>query len=160
MPVALDQAGKDVVVDWYMLNDFDSGKRFWADSNGLEMVPQQLFKHRDYNYTSNNTVSSNFYPVTSAIAIKDMNNSKPQTTANKSEGTNSTSPGVLAALAKLPGFVGQKQVTIMNDRSQGGSAGLRDGKNIEFMQHRRFKKIDNYGVNEPLNELDTKGRGI
>lgn len=48
----------------------------------------------------------------------------------------------------------------MNDRSQGGSAGLRNGKNIEFMQHRRFKKMDNYGVNEPLNELDTKGRGI
>lgn len=48
----------------------------------------------------------------------------------------------------------------MNDRSQGGSAGLRNGKNIEFMQHRRFKKMDNYGVNEPLNELDPKGRGI
>jgi len=43
MPVALDQTGKDVVVDWYMLENFDSNKRFWADSNGLEMVPQQLF---------------------------------------------------------------------------------------------------------------------
>jgi len=48
----------------------------------------------------------------------------------------------------------------MNDRSQGGSAGLRGGKNIEFMQHRRFKKADNYGINEPLNELDKKGRGV
>jgi hypothetical protein len=48
----------------------------------------------------------------------------------------------------------------MNDRSQGGSAGLRSGKNIEFMQHRRFKKADNYGINEPLNELDIKGRGV
>jgi len=38
--VALDESGKDVVVDWYMLENFDSGKRFWADSNGLEMVPQ------------------------------------------------------------------------------------------------------------------------
>jgi hypothetical protein len=28
------------------------------------------------------------------------------------------------------------------------------------MQHRRFRKKDNYGVNEPLNELDSKGRGI
>jgi hypothetical protein len=143
-----------------MLENFDSGKRFWADANGLEMVPQQLFQHRDYNYTSNNTVSANFYPITSAIAIKDVNRSKAITTANKSEGTNSSSPAVLSALAKLPGFTGQKQVTIMNDRSQGGSAGLRSGKNIEFMQHRRFRKMDNYGVNEPLNELDTKGRGI
>jgi hypothetical protein len=71
LAVALDKSGKDIVVDWYMLDQFDSGKRFWADSNGLEMVPQQLFKHRDYNYTSNNTVSANFYPVTSAIAIRD-----------------------------------------------------------------------------------------
>jgi len=43
LAVALDPAGKDVVVDWYMLGDFDTGKRFWADANGLEMVPQQLF---------------------------------------------------------------------------------------------------------------------
>lgn len=108
LPVALDQTGKDVVVDWYMLEGFDSGKRFWADSNGLEMVPQQLFQHRDYNYTSNNTVSNNFYPVTSAIAIRDANGSRPATTANKSEGANSSSPAVLAALAKLPGFSGRK----------------------------------------------------
>jgi len=81
-------------------------------------------------------------------------------TPNKTEGGNSSSPAVLAALSKLPGFVGQKQVTIMNDRSQAGSAGLRNGKNIEFMQHRRFRKKDNYGVNEPLNELDSKGRGV
>ena len=160
MPVALDQTGKDVVVDWYMLENFDSGKRFWTDANGLEMVPQQLYMHRDYNYTSNNTVSANFYPVTSAIAIKDYNRSRPVTTANKSEGGNSSSPAALAALSKLPSFMGQKQVTIMNDRSQAGSAGLRGGKNIEFMQHRRFRKKDNYGVNEPLNELDSKGRGI
>jgi len=26
-----------------MLDNFDSGKRFWSDANGLEMVPQQLF---------------------------------------------------------------------------------------------------------------------
>jgi hypothetical protein len=39
LAVALDPSGKDVVVDWYMLDNFDSGKRFWADANGLEMVP-------------------------------------------------------------------------------------------------------------------------
>lgn len=99
VPVALDQTGKDVVVDWYMLENFDSDKRFWADANGLEMVPQQLFQHRDYNYTSNNTVSANFYPVTSAIAIKDVNRSRPATSQNKSEGNNSTSPAVLSALS-------------------------------------------------------------
>lgn len=42
----------------------------------------------------------------------------------------------------------------MNDRSQGASAGLRSGKNIEFMQQRRFRKHDHYGVADPLNDLD------
>jgi hypothetical protein len=28
------------------------------------------------------------------------------------------------------------------------------------MQHRRFKKFDHYGVDEPLNDLDKWGRGI
>lgn len=48
----------------------------------------------------------------------------------------------------------------MNDRSQGGSAGLRDRRNIELMQHRRGKQFDHYGVFEPANELDQWGRGV
>ena len=48
----------------------------------------------------------------------------------------------------------------MNDRSQGASAGLRGGKNIEIMQHRRHKKWDHYGIMSPLNETDGYGRGI
>jgi hypothetical protein len=48
----------------------------------------------------------------------------------------------------------------MNDRSQGGSAGLRGGKNIEFMQQRRFRRKDNWGVGEYLNDLDKFGKGL
>jgi hypothetical protein len=48
----------------------------------------------------------------------------------------------------------------MNDRSQGGSAGLRSNRNIELMQHRRTKENDDYGVFEPVNDLDQFGKGI
>jgi len=48
----------------------------------------------------------------------------------------------------------------MNDRSQGGSAGLRGRRNIEVMQHRRMKKWDKYGVDEALNDVDQWGKGI
>ena len=48
----------------------------------------------------------------------------------------------------------------MNDRSQAGSAGLRNNSNIELMHMRRTNKWDHYGIFEALNDLDEWGRGI
>mmetsp|Transcript_21879 Transcript_21879/g.33932 ORF Transcript_21879/g.33932 Transcript_21879/m.33932 type:complete len:124 (+) Transcript_21879:3277-3648(+) len=99
------------------------------------MIPKKLFYRREYSYTTNNTVPSNYYPVTSALAVRDFNQS------NLARGV-------------------QKQILIMNDRSQGATAGLRGNKNIEFMQQRRFQVHDHYGVLDALNELDQWGKGI
>lgn len=68
----------------------------------------------------------NFYPVTSAIAIRDA----------------------------------KKQITIMTDRSMAGSAGLRNGSNIELMQNRRINGHDAYGIPEALNDVDANGHGF
>ena len=69
-------------------------------------------------------ISSNYYPVDSAITIRDFNHSR-------------------------------LQVTIMNDRPQGGSSSVTGGNGtIELMQHRRTTEDDNKGVIEPLNETD------
>jgi hypothetical protein len=47
------------------------------------------------------------------------------------------------------------QVTIMNDRAQGGSADVSDNSTIEIMQHRRqFKPDGRDGYDEALNETD------
>jgi hypothetical protein len=35
IPIAMDKAGKDIVADWYFLDDFNSGQEMWIDSNGL-----------------------------------------------------------------------------------------------------------------------------
>jgi len=67
------------------------------------------------------TIAANYFPVDSAIAMRDQNNT-------------------------------DLQVTIMNDRAQGGSADLTDGATIELMQHRRLLSDDDRGVNEALNE--------
>lgn len=68
-------------------------------------------------------ISSNYYPVDSAVAMRDFN------------GTD-------------------LQVTVMNDRPQGGSAIL--GNNtIELMQHRRTTDDDAKGVLEALNETES-----
>ena len=72
-------------------------------------------------------ITANYFPVQSAISMRDE-------------------------------YTG-KQFTVMNDRSQGGSAGLRGRRNIEIMQHRRMKKWDKYGVDEALNDLDQWGNG-
>ena len=70
------------------------------------------------------TAAGNMYPVTSAIAIRDHK-----------EGSNT-------------------QVTVMNDRTQAGSADLSDKSTIELIQHRRLNKDDDKGVIEPLDERD------
>jgi hypothetical protein len=71
VPIAMDKSGKDVLVDWYFLDGFNTGKKMWLDANGLQMIPKELFHRRDWIYTSNNTISANYYPKTSAIAIRD-----------------------------------------------------------------------------------------
>ena len=52
-----------------------------------------------------------------------------------------------------------RQVTVMNDRAQGGSADLQKST-IELVMHRRLLQDDNRGVQEILNETDSNGVGI
>lgn len=49
-------------------------------------------------------------------------------------------------------------MTVMNDRSQGGSV-IEEGR-VELMHHRRLFKDDYRGVEEALNERDSNGKGI
>jgi hypothetical protein len=51
------------------------------------------------------------------------------------------------------------QITVMNDRAQGGSADLTKGS-IELMQQRRLTQDDNKNIFEILNETDSSGLGI
>lgn len=60
-------------------------------------------------------------------------------------------------LGKDKGF---RQVTVMNEKSQGGSAGLVDGT-IELVQNRRTLHDDVHGVGEVLNETSpVRGYGL
>lgn len=49
-----------------MYNGFNTNKTFWTDSNSLVMLKREL---RDYGNTEY-TIAGNFYPVTSAIAMR------------------------------------------------------------------------------------------
>ena len=119
------QTGMEVIVKWQLM-DFSNAGTFYTDSNGLEMQKRVLNQRPDYTLATNMTVSSNYYPINSAIAIRDPDS--------------------------------QLQMTVMNDRAQGGSV-IEDGA-IELMQNRRLLFDDNRGVDEALNETDKEGRGI
>jgi hypothetical protein len=52
VPIELDLTGKDIVADWYLLEDFKIDDKFWVDANGLQMVPKQLNYRKDYKFNS------------------------------------------------------------------------------------------------------------
>ena len=133
-----DGLGKDITVNWSFYDQFDANGTFWTDSNGLEMqerhikvanVKQSIANNRmGYNYA---TIGGNYYPVDSAIAMRDRSG------------------------------ISNLQVTVLTDRAQGGSADLSSKATIELMQHRRILLDDTLGVEEYLNETDvTDGMGI
>jgi hypothetical protein len=70
---------------------------FYTDSNGLEMQKRILDQRPDFTLKTDMKVSSNYYPINSAIAFRNQNT----------------------------------QMTVMNDRSQGGAV-IEDGA-IELM---------------------------
>jgi hypothetical protein len=74
VPIENDKTGKDIVVDWHMLEGFNSAGKFWVDANGMQMVQKEINKRSEYSLEDKEqSVGSNFYPMTSAIAIKDYN---------------------------------------------------------------------------------------
>ena len=82
------QTGMEVIAKWQLM-DVSNNEVFYTDSNGLEMQKRILNQRPDYTLETNMTVSSNYYPINSAIAFR-------------------------AADSTL-------QMTVMNDRAQGGS---------------------------------------
>lgn len=67
-----DNQGKDVMVNWRMYDNFNGNQTFYTDSNGLEMQERRINYRPTFSIKdTNQNVSSNFYPVTSAIALRD-----------------------------------------------------------------------------------------
>ena len=78
-----------------MLSNFSSGGLLYVDANGLEMQEKGLNERKEFNLSTSNLIASNFYPITSAISIRDQHSQS------------------------------RNHVTIMTERSHAASAGLR-----------------------------------
>ena len=112
-----DRQSKDLIINWKMFDSFDPNGTFYTDSNGLEMQTRQVKNWtapgKQYSLVENElglsylAISGNYYPVDSAIAMRDK-----------------------SGLSSI-------QVTVMNDRAQGGTADVQKST-IELMHHRRL----------------------
>lgn len=87
------EQGKEVIMQWYTPN-INNLNVSYTDSNGLEMQRRVKDKRPDYNYTTHQSVASNYYPINSAIAIVDEKNNLQLTVMNdRSQGGASISNG-------------------------------------------------------------------
>jgi len=131
-----DDVPKDITVNWKMYDGFDPKGEFFTDSNGLEMqrrlVDQRSWGEKLSNFSlldiknigMESSVPRNYFPIASAISMRDHNGSNVQ-------------------------------VTIMNDRTQGGTADVSNKATIELMQHRRGTRDDaRNGFDQMSNEVD------
>lgn len=64
-----DGYGKEVI--FRFTTDLNSGDTFYTDSNGREMLKRIRNYRPTYNYTNEEPVAGNYYPITSKIVIKD-----------------------------------------------------------------------------------------
>jgi hypothetical protein len=112
------------VIAQFQVEDFHNNGTFYTDSNGLEMQKRILNYRPTWDLVATNyadsleNVTANYFPIQSALSMKDVSS--------------------------------ERMFTVMNDRSQGGSA-LADGT-IEFMQNRRIPADDARGMGEWVNE--------
>ena len=70
--VPIKDCGKDLMVDFEILDNFETNNVLYMDSNGLQMNDKTLYKRKEFKLVTNNTIASNFYPITSAIAVRDF----------------------------------------------------------------------------------------
>jgi hypothetical protein len=70
-PLPTSGGGQEVTVNFYAY-DFDvTNETFYTDSNALEMQTRVLNKRPTFNLSTNETVSANYYPINSAIVVRD-----------------------------------------------------------------------------------------
>lgn len=69
-PIPLSTQGQEVTLNFYT-PDIDNKNTFYTDSNGLEMQKRILDYRPTWNFTTNMKITQNYFPVNSAILIRD-----------------------------------------------------------------------------------------
>lgn len=87
--------GYEVVPNFHIAN-FDNARTFYTDSNGLEMQKRVQDYRPTWDLKTTQKVTDNYYPINSAISIKDVNSKRKMTVMNdRSQGGTSIAPGTI-----------------------------------------------------------------
>ena len=71
-PIPIDDGiGKEIIVRYD--TDISSASKFYTDANGREILERTRDFRPTWNYTVNEPVAGNYYPVNSRIWIQDAN---------------------------------------------------------------------------------------
>lgn len=73
--------GSEITVNFKSF-DIDNEETFYTDANGLQMQERRLNYRPTWNWTGTQNVSGNYYPVQTAIAIRDTKKSLQMTVMN------------------------------------------------------------------------------
>lgn len=119
-----DRKGREVVVQYD--TNVDNQGVFFTDSNGRRFMERKRSYRPTWDYKDYEPIAGNYYPINSAIFIKDND-----VASNNSD---------------------KVSLAILTDRSLGGGS-IYDGE-LEIMVHRRTKADDGRGVGEPLDETN------
>ena len=121
------------VVTQFTASDFDQKGVFYTDSNGLEMQKRILNYRSYYNITQDmylhngQNITANYYPINSAIAIKDTAKNTQFTVSNsRSQGGSALYPGQIQLMQnrRIPCDDGKGENDFLNETDSDGS-GLR-----------------------------------
>jgi hypothetical protein len=69
-PLPASGGGQEVTANFFAYN-LNNSKTFYTDSNGLEMQERVLNYRPTWNLTTDEPISANYYPINSAIVVKD-----------------------------------------------------------------------------------------
>ncbi|XP_071483413.1 lysosomal alpha-mannosidase-like [Diadema antillarum] len=85
-----DGLGKEIITRFD--TNIQSGKTFFTDSNGRQILERILDQREDYEYNNSEPVAGNYYPINSRIFIKD-NSSQFTVLTDRSQGGSSLRSG-------------------------------------------------------------------
>jgi hypothetical protein len=120
--------GYEVIVD-FQIEKFDNNQTFWTDSNGLEMQ-KRILNYRptwdiqaNYNDSLEN-VTANYYPINSAISMKDIHSDRVFTVMNdRSQAGSALAPGRIQFMQnrRIPSDDGRGMGEWVNEVDQYGN---------------------------------------
>ncbi|CDW90125.1 glycosyl hydrolases family 38 protein [Stylonychia lemnae] len=91
--IPLTTQGQEVTVNFRIV-DLDNNSTFYTDSNALEMQKRVLNYRPTWNFSNFDSVTPNYYPINSAIAVRDAKQQTQMTVMNsRPQGGSVLKPG-------------------------------------------------------------------